>query len=370
MNTLQLHRIGNRNHRFAHMFGGVYALNTLPCQKLTKETLFVVNLDPDYLPGKKWITLYINPEKKIGYYFDSEGRTPTDSVFSQFFRMNGVEADYNRSHLQDFFTNVSGEYCIFACEHFASGGSLAELEEKLRYGGSRADYWVIKHMERKYGAMYFDDGAYVNYKVQYDQQYRFVGLNYDYKQIMSEDQAELMFRQLETEIEYLEGDYAKVKVAGRRFPIPRKHAAYGEVGTSYAFSGMTLEAKPWTPTLLEIKEQVEKVVECKYNFVLVNRYDDGNQSIAFHADDERELDPESPIAAVSLGAVRPFIFKSVKRPFESKTLKLESGSLLVMKPPTNQKYKHSLPKRKNITKPRISLTFRRILPERVEDDEN
>src|SRR5207253_7814790 len=131
-------------------------------------------------------------------------------------------------------------------------------------------------------------------------------------------------------------------------------------GLFYTFSGVTLPTKPWTPTLLKVKEHVKMVTGYDYNYVLINRYQDGNDSIGFHADDEREINPEIPIAALSLGQERPFTFKSNKHPHHCLTLKLENGSLLVMNSPTNDNYKHSLPKRKNILKPRLSLTFRCI----------
>lgn len=42
-------------------------------------------------------------------------------------------------------------------------------------------------------------------------------------------------------------------------------------------------------------------------------------------------------------------------------LQLASGSLLLMNPPTNTYWYHSLPRRAAVLRPRINLTFRRIL---------
>lgn len=87
-----------------------------------------------------------------------------------------------------------------------------------------------------------------------------------------------------------------------------------------------------------------------------------------HRDDERELDPLCPIASVSLGAARDFIFrhrdargKQSRRHIEPVKLELAHGSLLLMNPPTNTFWYHSLPARKKVLLPRINLTFRRIL---------
>ena len=48
------------------------------------------------------------------------------------------------------------------------------------------------------------------------------------------------------------------------------------------------------------------------------RYKDGNDKMGFHKDDERELCSQTPIASLTLGAERDFIFKHqvpLMRPF-------------------------------------------------------
>jgi alpha-ketoglutarate-dependent dioxygenase alkB family protein 2 len=131
------------------------------------------------------------------------------------------------------------------------------------------------------------------------------GLNVEYRQIMSKVQADLLFEILEKELEYLQGNFSKIRILGRSIPIPRKHVAYGDAGLFYTFSGVTLPTKPWTETLLKVKDHVKLVTGYDYNYVLINRYKDGNDSIGFHADDEREIDPTIPIAALSLWQERP-----------------------------------------------------------------
>lgn len=105
--------------------------------------------------------------------------------------------------------------------------------------------------------------------------------------------------------------------------------------------------------------------------VFTIRYNDGHDHIGEHRDDERELDPACPIASVSLGAARDFIFRhkdartgSSKLQIKSVKLELAHGSLLLMNYPTNTYWYHSLPVRKRVKMPRINLTFRRILKNR------
>jgi len=87
--------------------------------------------------------------------------------------------------------------------------------------------------------------------------------------------------------------------------------------------------------------------------------------MGFHKDDEKELNPDVPIASLTLGAERDFIFQhsdrraAVRIPDEK--LVLTDGLLLLMRPPTNQLWYHGVPMRRKCVAPRINLTFRSIL---------
>ncbi|XP_041643459.1 DNA oxidative demethylase ALKBH2 [Cheilinus undulatus] len=196
-------------------------------------------------------------------------------------------------------------------------------------------------------------------------------LDCDYALLFSKDEADRLFHQLEEEVVYSTGEESKVQVFGKVYNIPRKQATYGDEGLTYTYSGVTRVACPWTPTLEYIRDSVTETTGQTFNFVLINRYKDGQDHMGEHRDDEKELDPLCPIASVSLGAARDFIFrhrdargKQSSRQIEPVKLELAHGSLLLMNSPTNTFWYHSLPARKKITLPRINLTFRRILADR------
>ncbi|XP_049435074.1 DNA oxidative demethylase ALKBH2 [Epinephelus fuscoguttatus] len=197
------------------------------------------------------------------------------------------------------------------------------------------------------------------------------GLDCDYALLFSKEEADHLFKQLEKEVVYATGEEAKVQVYGKVYNIPRKQATYGNAGLTYTYSGVKRLACPWTPTLEYIRDAVTKTTGQTFNFVLINRYKDGHDHMGEHRDDEKELDPLCPIASVSLGAPRDFIFrhrdargKQGHRQIEPVKLELAHGSLLLMNSPTNTFWYHSLPVRKKISCPRINLTFRRILQDR------
>uniref|UniRef100_UPI0037E78395 DNA oxidative demethylase ALKBH2 n=1 Tax=Semicossyphus pulcher TaxID=241346 RepID=UPI0037E78395 len=194
------------------------------------------------------------------------------------------------------------------------------------------------------------------------------GLDCDYALLFSKEEADQLFKQLEEEVVYSTGEKATVQVFGKVYSVPRKKATYGDAGVTYTYSGMTHLACQWTPTLEYIRDAVTNTTGQTFNFVLVNRYKDGQDHMGEHRDDERELDPLCPIASVSLGAARDFVFrhrdargKQSRRQIEPVKLELAHGSLLLMNSPTNTFWYHSVPARKKITVPRINLTFRRIL---------
>ncbi len=154
----------------------------------------------------------------------------------------------------------------------------------------------------------------------------------------------------------------QVTVWGKTHMQPRLIAWYGDDAQSYSYSGITLSALPWTPTLLSVKEKVESLCLCAFNSVLLNYYRDHRDGMGLHSDDEPELGPAPVIASVTFGAARNFVLKHrYRKDIANVKLPLPSGSLLVMKGLTQAYWKHGVPKQTKPCGPRINLTFRKIL---------
>lgn len=196
------------------------------------------------------------------------------------------------------------------------------------------------------------------------------GLDLDYCLLVPKPTADELFSSLEDTVQYYDGRLTKVRVFGRWHQIPRQQVAYGDEGLNYTFSGVTIPAKPWIEPLKAVKNCLLKFTGYDYNFVLVNRYRNGSDHIGEHKDGEAELDPEVPIASLSLGQQRQFVLKHEscrKKGLENRNIPhvkidLQHGSLLLMNPPTNKYWYHSLPPRKSANGVRINLTFRKIIP--------
>lgn len=149
-------------------------------------------------------------------------------------------------------------------------------------------------------------------------------------------------------------------IFGRHIITKRKVAWYGDSDYGYKYSGIVRQALPWTPELMELKRLTEELTGVRYNSCLLNLYHDGDEGMAWHSDDERELQPGGAIASLSLGAERKFLFRH-KQTRQTVEVLLAAGSLLVMKGVTQDRWQHSLPKTKKVTRPRVNLTFRMMM---------
>ena len=151
----------------------------------------------------------------------------------------------------------------------------------------------------------------------------------------------------------------EVQLFGKTITTSRQVAWYGTKPFTYTYSKKTKTALPFTPELLTLKALVERLSNCSFNSCLLNLYHRGNEGMGWHSDNETDLLENGTIASLSLGAARKFKFKH-KVSKAQQAILLESGSVLVMKSPTQQHWLHSLPKSAKIKDLRINLTFRQM----------
>jgi alkylated DNA repair dioxygenase AlkB len=176
--------------------------------------------------------------------------------------------------------------------------------------------------------------------------------------LFDRDTADRFFDRLLAEVPWRQD---KIRMYGKSFDLPRLQQWFGDPGLSYVWSGIVMHPLPWTPTLLEIKSAVEDQAGETFNTVLLNRYRNGNDTVAWHADDEKDLGEEPTIASVTLGAERDFQLRhNTRADVEDRTIRLTHGSMLVMGGRTQHFWKHQVPRRKRVDGERINLTFRRI----------
>lgn len=192
-------------------------------------------------------------------------------------------------------------------------------------------------------------------------------LNVVHTMLYKHNEAKEILTRCENELSYFDEELAQVQIFGKWIQIPRKHVAHGDPGLTYTFSNNTIPARPWTALLTEVREVISRASGYDFNFVLINRYNGGSDYMGEHKDDEKDLCQDYPIASLSLGQARDFVFKHQDkkrgiRQIDPVSVQLKHGMLLLMHHPTNRFWYHSLPKRAAAHGVRVNMTFRRMDP--------
>ena len=151
-----------------------------------------------------------------------------------------------------------------------------------------------------------------------------------YDNFISTKEASCLYKNLEQNLDWLQ---FPITIFGKTYLQPRLIAFEGDVDVSYSYSKTTLKALGWSSEVAAIKQRCEQLTQKRYNCVLINYYRDGNDSMGWHSDDEKELG---------------------RNP--------SNGSLLHMAGATQTYWQHQIAKSKRVQHGRINLTFRNILP--------
>jgi len=152
----------------------------------------------------------------------------------------------------------------------------------------------------------------------------------------------------------------QIKVFGKTYDQPRLTALYANNNKPYSYSNITMTPELFTDTLLEIKDNVEKIAGVSFSTCLLNLYRNGTDSNGWHADNEKELGVNPVIASVTLGQERYFHLKHRTNKNLKHKILLEHGSLLLMRGTTQHHWLHQIPKTAKPIQERINLTFRII----------
>ena len=178
-----------------------------------------------------------------------------------------------------------------------------------------------------------------------------------YKDIGLEQKTDLWFQSCLHDLNWETGF---IKIFGKTHQIPRLQSWYADDDIEYTYSGKKLQRHNWNKTLIEIKQEIERITSIKFNSVLANLYRNGNDSMGLHSDNEKELGINPVIASLSLGESRDIHFKH-KNIKTNINIPQTSGQLIVMYGQTQKYWKHEIKKTKKFKKPRINLTFRNII---------
>ena len=186
----------------------------------------------------------------------------------------------------------------------------------------------------------------------------FQGEAFFHPDFFSVEEADRYFKGLQEGLAWLQ---EPIWMFGKQILQPRLTALYGDPKVRYGYSGIAMEALPFTAVLEKIKVRLQEFTNQEFTHVLCNFYRDGQDSMGWHRDNEPVLGRNPTIGSLTFGATRSFQLRPYGKKEPKLSLELSHGSLLLMGGESQHFWEHQLPKTKKVLAPRINLTFRKLI---------
>jgi alkylated DNA repair dioxygenase AlkB len=183
------------------------------------------------------------------------------------------------------------------------------------------------------------------------------GIVFYYESFLSQTESDIYYTALLNEIDWRQ---QPIVLFGKKILQPRLTAWFSDEGVEYSYSGTKMISHRWIPMLVQLKQRFETFSKYSFNSALLNLYRDGNDSMGWHRDNEKELGDNPIIASITFGASRKMCFRHLTDKSCKVSINLKHGSLLIMSGETQHSWYHSIPKTKKILHPRINITFRNV----------
>lgn len=113
---------------------GVFALDQLPKEKISRPCLVICNSAKSSHPGLHWNGIYFGAGNKKAEFFDSFGRPPYKKEFRKFIKNNSTSCVHNDKKIQGNYSTVCGQYSIlflyFRCKNHSMTKFIDEFSAK------------------------------------------------------------------------------------------------------------------------------------------------------------------------------------------------------------------------------------------------
>ncbi|MBD2526399.1 alpha-ketoglutarate-dependent dioxygenase AlkB [Nostoc sp. FACHB-133] len=97
----------------------------------------------------------------------------------------------------------------------------------------------------------------------------------------------------------LEWQQNQIRIAGKTMPVPRLECLYGDKGCDYLYSNSVfLKPLTWTEKLAYLRDRITALTGYKFRIVIGNQYRSGQDSIGWHADNERSMGSNPAMGAM------------------------------------------------------------------------
>lgn len=164
-------------------------------------------------------------------------------------------------------------------------------------------------------------------------------------------------QQIDSELDY----HPEIKIFDKICHQQRSIGFYSDTSKGYNYSSTLTPSKKMKPCLRELLIYINDKFDANFNGILINKYENGEEYIGKHSDDERGLQPNCGVIAMSFGAVRKFRIRDKCTGKIVLDVPTESNKIIQMCGHFQKEFTHEIPVEKKVKECRYSLTFRRHL---------
>lgn len=145
---------------------------------------------------------------------------------------------------------------------------------------------------------------------------------------------------------------------GKICHMRRNIGFFSDQSKGYSYTNQIAKSRPLTPIMNELLEIVNRLTGQKFNGLLFNLYQNGNDYIGAHRDAEKNL-TKSGVVALSLGVSRKFRIRDYNTKKILADVSTNNKELMWMQGEQFHKVlTHEVPIEKKIKDARLSITFR------------
>lgn len=146
MDTIQINKFLKNHKNTKKIFLDCTSSDKIPLSDIYPYSC-VVNTDDSSKPGQHWVSVYV-PDSKTIEYFDSYALEPNENIKIYLEKFEKVIK--NDTCLQNLYSDVCGEYCIYFLINRGGGKNFHEIIENLSRKNERDKF--VKTFVWKYNA--------------------------------------------------------------------------------------------------------------------------------------------------------------------------------------------------------------------------
>ena len=153
-------------------------------------------------------------------------------------------------------------------------------------------------------------------------------------------------------------NYPPIMLYGKQARQRRCIGFFSDDSVGYTYSRQLCKSQPLSDNLKNLLTIINGLYGSNFNGILVNKYNNGEDYICKHSDDEEDIDSVGVIS-LSYGASRKFRIRDKKTNKIVQDIMTKNNYLIQMAGDFQKEFTHEIPIEKKIKDVRYSFTFRK-----------